>query len=223
MPLLLGEGPPIILSEKLLRNPLPMLCFFDVSWRDSERVFSGVLEPIFLSCTSYSGKSNLTISLVRGCASGGRSGRLSCSTLAREILLGLMTFGANSSYEDSVREAKRFGSALPRLDLYSPILYFCSNCFILSECRRNPEATRLIIQPILFNTDAAVSGELTLTRKKYVGTQMVAVTMPKGLNESLGGILVMPKTDVTNVRGRKKIDTSVSSLCSPKSARDTIV
>ena len=47
------------------------------------------------------------------------------------------------------------------------------------------------------------------------GTQTVAMTMAKGVNlwwRSSTGMFVMPKTDVTNVRGRKKMLTNVSNL-----------
>lgn len=44
-----------------------------------------------------------------------------------------------------------------------------------------------------------------ISRKK--GMHTVAMTIPNHLNWCWVGMLVMPKTEVTNVRGRKKIDT----------------
>jgi len=39
------------------------------------------------------------------------------------------------------------------------------------------------------------------------GMHTVAMTIPNHLNWCSVGMLVMPKTEVTNVRGRKKIET----------------
>ena len=44
------------------------------------------------------------------------------------------------------------------------------------------------------------------------GTQTVAVTIPKCQYCRSAGMFVMPKTLVTKVSGRKKIETRVSSL-----------
>src|SRR5436190_22487111 len=44
------------------------------------------------------------------------------------------------------------------------------------------------------------------------GTQTAARTTPKRQKLALGSMLVMPKTEVTNVKGRKNMLTSVSSL-----------
>ena len=43
--------------------------------------------------------------------------------------------------------------------------------------------------------------------KKKNGTQTVAIVIPKALNWWSVDMFVIPKTDVTKVRGRKKIDT----------------
>ncbi len=46
----------------------------------------------------------------------------------------------------------------------------------------------------------------------YVGKHMIARTMPKAWKLSPPGMFVMPKTEVTKVRGRKKMVTRVRSL-----------
>ncbi len=49
-----------------------------------------------------------------------------------------------------------------------------------------------------------------ISRKK--GTQTVAMTTPKILNWWSVGMLVIPKTEVTKVSGRKKIETYANRL-----------
>lgn len=69
----------------------------------------------------------------------------------------------------------------------------------------------LIIQSIIVshlflqNVIPEVVFKEPIRRKK--GTQTTDMTMAKSLKFCLLGIFVIPKTEVTNVKGRKKIDT----------------
>lgn len=57
--------------------------------------------------------------------------------------------------------------------------------------------------------------------KRKKGMQTVHITMPNTLNSCSVGMLVMPKTDVTNVMGRKNIDTCSVLACSPSNFETT--
>lgn len=57
----------------------------------------------------------------------------------------------------------------------------------------------------LQNSMPAVVFKKPISTKK--GTQTVPMTMPKFLKSCSEGMLVIPKTDVTNVKGKKKMET----------------